>query len=313
MSWRPTAAPGALERRAAALAGIRAFFAARGVLEVDTPLLAPFGAVDPALASFAVDDGAAGTRYLQTSPEAAMKRLLAAGSGDIYQICHAFRREERSPLHLAEFTLVEWYRTGFDHHRLMDEVADLVAGVLPACRPVRVTFGELCRRHAGLDPHAADTATLAAFARDAGAALSPADCADRALLLDFVFAHAVLRALGRGSAAFIHDFPVELAAYARLDPGPPVTAARFELVIDGIEIANGYHEVTCAARQRACYARDEAVRRARGLPPMAPDGPLLAALEHGLPACAGVALGLDRLLMLAAGHDDVRAVVAFGD
>ncbi len=314
MNWRPSAADGSLARRAQALAAIRAFFAARGVLEVDTPLVAPFGAVDPALASLAVEATAdRPRRYLQTSPEAAMKRLLVAGSGDIYQLCHAFRQEARSPLHLEEFTLLEWYRLGFDQHRLMDEVEELVRLLLPACRPARHTFGALCRDHAGIDPHGTSTEALARFAEAEGVALGVADRIDRPLLLDFVFAHVVLRAIGPGTAVFVHDFPIELAAYARVTPGPPPSAARFELIVDGIELANGYHEVATAAGQRACYARDNAIRRARGLPGMAGDRALLAALEEGLPDCAGVALGLDRLLMLAAGLSDVRQTVAFGD
>lgn len=311
MDWRPTAARAALVRRAAILDALRAYFAAAGVLEVDTPLIGRAAAGDPAIASVAVDV-AGRTRYLQTSPESAMKRLLVAGSGDIFQICKAFRLEEDSAIHRCEFTLVEWYRLGFDHHDLMDDVAALVARVLPDLRLARASCAELARRCAAPDPHTAATAELAAWARDLGLQMSAADAADRTLLLDLLLSEIVRRAWPPGEGGFVYDFPVEQAAYARLGAGTPPVAARFELVIDGIEIANGWHEIADAASQRERHAQEAAARRARGLPVCEPDPGLMAALSHGLPDCAGVALGVDRLVMLACGAQDLAAVLAFG-
>ena len=311
MDWRPTAARPALLARAALLAKIRQHFAAAGVLEVDTPLLGHTGAADPALQSIAVPC-ADGTRYLQTSPEFAMKRLLAAGVGDIFQICKAFRGEEQSRLHRGEFTMLEFYRLGFDHHRLMDEVAELVGLGLPGRKIERVTVAALAAALAYPDPHTADTPTLAAFARARGAVLSAGDAADRVLLLDFLLEHLVREGLGSGRAAFLYDFPVEQGAYARVRPGPPPVAERFELIVDGVELANGYHEVTDAPTQRDLFAREAALRAARGLPPPVLDERLLAALAAGLPPCAGVALGIDRLLMLSTGASELGEVLAFG-
>ncbi len=315
MDWRPTATRAALARRAGILAQIRAHFTAADVLEVDTPLLGLAGAGDPAIASLEVDLHGS-TRFLQTSPEYAMKRLLAAGSGDVYQICKAFRDDEDGALHRPEFTLVEWYRLGFDHHALMDDVAALVGRVLPALALERAAFATLARRCGAPDPHAASTAELAAWAASLGFRTQADEATDRLLLLDLLLTEVVRRAWpssqGRLEGGFVYDFPVEQAAYARLRPGSPRLASRFELVIDGVELANGWHEVTDGATQRARHATEEAERRARGLPSRPPDPRLLAALDHGLPDCAGVALGLDRLVMLAAGARTLEEVLAFG-
>lgn len=312
MDWRPTASRAALVRRARIVEAIRAHFAAAGVLEVDTPLLGSAGAGDPAIASVPV---ALNGRplFLQTSPESAMKRLLAAGSGDIYQICKAFRAEEQGPLHRCEFTLVEWYRLGFDHHALMDDVAALVAAVLPGLVLERASCADLCRHRGAPDPHLASTPALADWAGNLGLQMSAANARDRSLLLDLLLSEIVRRAWPPGRAGFVYDFPVEQAAYARIRPGAPPVASRFELVIEGVEIANGWHEVTDALTQRERHAAEESARRARGLPSRPPDPRLLAALETGLPDCAGVALGIDRLVMLACGLQNLGEVLALGD
>ena len=310
MSWRPTASRSTLARRSEILASLRAHFTAAGVLEVDTPLLGAAGAGDPAIASCAVDLN--GRRhYLQTSPESAMKRLLAAGSGDIYQLCKAFRAEEQSPIHRCEFTLLEWYRLGYDHHRLMDDVAALVRRVLPGVVLERASFAALSARAGGPDPHRATTPELAAWAHAIGLQMGAADAGDRVLLLDLLLSEVVRRAWPSGGG-FVYDFPVEQAAYARIRDGDPPLASRFELVLDGIELANGWHEVNDGQTQRARHAAESVARRARGLPDMPPDPGLLAALESGLPDCAGVALGIDRLVMLACAARDLGAVLAFG-
>jgi lysyl-tRNA synthetase class 2 len=312
MNWRPTASRAALARRAGILGEIRAHFAREGVLEVDTPLLGIAGAGDPAIESVALEfDGR--RHYLQTSPESAMKRLLAGGSGDIFQICKAFRREERSPLHRCEFTLLEWYRLGFDHHRLMDDVAALVARVLPGLRLARASFAELSARCGAPDPHRAPTAALAEFAHDVGLRLSPGDSGDRVLLLDLLLSELVRRAWPPGEGGFVYDFPLEQAAYARVRDETPPVASRFELVIDGVELANGWHELKDLAVQRARHDGEHAARHARGQQAMPPDPRLLEALAAGLPDCAGVALGVDRLVMLALAGRDIAAALAFAD
>lgn len=312
MNWRPTAGPAALRRRAELLATCRRYFDEQGVLEVETPLIGAAGAGDPAIASLAVEhDGR--RRWLQTSPESAMKRLLAGGSGDIFQICKAFRDDAAGPLHRAEFTLLEWYRLGFDHHRLMDDVAALVARVLPAIRLERAPFAALCARCGAPDPHRAGTATLAEWARASGLELADADAADRVLLLDFLLSEVVRRAWAPGGGGFVYDFPAEQAAYARVRGGQPPVASRFELVVGGVEVANGWHELTDPGEQRARHAAEARARAAHGLPAQPPDPRLLAAFDAGLPACAGVAIGIDRLLMLACNADDIAQVLAFGN
>jgi lysyl-tRNA synthetase class 2 len=311
MEWRPTAPRETLVARAGLLQRIRSHFAAAEVLEVDTPLLGLAGAADPALQSLCVDLPA-GRRYLQTSPEFAMKRLLAAGSGSIYQICKAFRGEEQSRLHRGEFTMLEWYRVGFDHHQLMDEVAAIVRLALPDLSIERMSLAALAAQIGAANPHTSTTQELAEYARSRGAVLSSTDAADRSLLLDLLLEELVRVGVGTSRAAFVYDFPVEQAAYARLRHDQAPVAERFELVVHGVELANGYHEVTDPAEQQLRFEREAALRHARGLPPPVIDKRLLAAINSGLPACAGVALGLDRLLMLALNASDLGEVLAFG-
>lgn len=308
--WPPTAGLDALRLRARLLASIRAFFAERDVLEVETPALAHAGASDPHIASLVLHSTVAGELYLQTSPEFAMKRLVAAGSGPIYQIARAFRDGESGRLHNPEFTLLEWYRPGFDHHRLMDELDDLVERILGPGRTRRITYREAFTASVGIDPFFTDTSGLRARAVAAGLALGEGDAPDRDTLLEFLFSHRVQPALGEGRV-FVHDYPASQAALARVRDGEPPVAERFELFVNGVEMANGYHELGDAAEQRARFTADTCARARRGLAPMPLDERLLAALAHGLPDCAGVAVGLDRLFMVAAGADSVAAVMAF--
>jgi len=316
--WRPSASVERLRLRAGILARIRDFFARRGVLEVETPCMASTTATDPHVHSLRTEwpgPGAAapGSRWLQPSPEFAMKRLLAAGSGPIFQLGRAFRDGERGRLHAPEFTLLEWYRPGFDHHALMDEAAALLAalGLAGAGAGTRLEYPRAFEAAAGLDPLSADEAAL----RERAAALGVASAArgegfDRDACLDAIFALAVQPSLPPG-AVFVHAYPASQAALARLSGQRPETAERFELFLDRVEIANGYHELTDAAEQRRRLEADRAARARRGLPVPPADERLLAALEHGLPACAGVALGVDRLVMLAAGASHIDEVVAF--
>ena len=309
-AWRPGADLAVIRARAELLAASRRFFADRGILEVETPLLCSHGVSDPSIDSFALPlEG--GERYLQSSPEFAMKRLLAAGSGPIYQVTRAFRRGEAGPRHNPEFSLLEWYRPGFDHHQLMAEVAELVACCIGE-RPWRkCSYRELFEDLLAIDPMTATDAVVEARARahvDVGAMSGGRD-----LWLDLLMSHVIEPRLSGPDLVFVYDYPVTQAALAVLGTSDGQRVAhRFELYIDGVELANGYFELTDVDEQRRRFESDNAGRSTRGQPQMPVDHRLLAALASGLPACSGVALGLDRLLMLATGERDIRRVLAFG-
>jgi elongation factor P--(R)-beta-lysine ligase len=313
--WRPSASRERLAVRAALLARARAFFAARGVLEVDTPLVVNCPVSEPHIHSASVELGAgAAPYYLHTSPEYAMKRLLAAGSGDIYQICHVVRSQESGRLHNTEFTLIEWYRVGFSIGELMDELEELVRELLgPAAArraSERVSYREAFQRALHLDPFTASVAALAQAAAPLGlhaTTLAP----ERDEWLELLMGALVGPQLGRGAFTFVHGYPVSQAALARVDPQDERIAQRFELYCEGIELANGFHELAAAAEQRARFAQDNEARRRRGLASAPPDERLLAALAAGLPDCAGVALGFDRTVMLATGARQIEEVLAF--
>ena len=297
-----------LQRRADFLAAIRAFFAARGVIEADTAQLRACGVTDPQLVPLAADGG-----YLQTSPEYALKILLAAGAGDLYQLAHVFRGEEEGRKHRREFMLLEWYRCGYDHLRLMDEVTALVHALLPASRdrPVRRTpYPALFRDRFGIDIHHADDATIRRLAT-AHIPESAAWPLTRDAMLDLLYSHYIEPQLGRGALEYICDYPPSQAALARIieNADGEVVAARFELYIDGMELCNGFWELADAAEQRARFLADNRARVQAGLPQIPLDEDFLAALAHGLPDCAGVALGVDRLLMLASGAAHIEEVV----
>ena len=274
--WRPSASIEHLKRRAELLAQARAFFAGRDVIEVQTPVLAKDSVTEPDVQSIEVPDYG----YLQTSPEYQMKRLLAAGMPSCYQLGPAFRHGEQGRLHNPEFTMLEWYRLGFDHNQLMYEVADLVDTLLGPKPNQRLTYEDVVGKSEGRT-------------RDA---------------LDLAFAEACERLTpGR---FFITDYPADQAALARINPDGQ-TAARFELVIDGSEIANGYWELLDADEHRQRFKTDREIRQQRGLPAMTVDEAFLETLEHGLPECAGVALGFDRLVMLGVGAKALSDVTAF--
>ena len=307
--WRPAAGVETLRRRASLLAQIRAFFVERAVLEVDTPLLGSAPSSDSQQQCLDVAVPGSGRRYLQPSPEFAMKRLLAAGSGSIYQICKAFRAGEHGTRHRTEFTLVEWYRVGFDYRALMDEVQSLVCGLLQRPPARAFSYRELFQRHAAVDPLADSDQVL--WQRVAAAGIEPSAAlrdAGRDAALDILLTRLVEPAMAPLGAVFVYDYPASQAALARLRPDQPALAERFELYVDGIELANGFTELADAVEQRRRFEADNQTRRARGLPTVPLDEELLAALRHGLPDCAGVALGFDRLLMLACGLDDIAAL-----
>jgi len=316
--WRPSASPATLVIRARLLQRIRAFFQAREVLEVETPLLSRAAVTAPHLESFVIQDPRGGTpRYLHTSPEFAMKRLLAAGSGSIYQVCKVFRQGEAGRQHNPEFSMLEWYRLGFNHLRLMTEVDDLLRalldGYLPLADTLQLTYREVFQRYAGLDPLMASIPELQATVRQRSIDVTGLDQHHKDPWLDLLMTHVVEPALPQGGPVFIYDYPASQAALARIRQEQPPVAERFELYLGGMELANGFHELTDAAEQRQRFTADLASREASRLACVPVDKRFLAALESGLPACAGVALGIDRLVMLAAGVKSISEVIAFDD
>jgi elongation factor P--(R)-beta-lysine ligase len=292
----------------------REFFKHRGVLEVDTPILSAAAVSDPQIESLATQvAGLPGRRYLCPSPEYAMKRLLAAGSGDIYQICKVFRDAERGRWHNPEFTMLEWYRVGFDDAALMDEVEMLIGQLLAPERQLqtaeRLSYAAALQRHAGVDAFSSSEAELCEAAIRHGVTCEAE--LDRDAKLDLLMGLIVGPRLGRENPCFICDYPASQAALARLRPGDPRVSARFELYLDGLELANGFHELVQPDEQRGRFARDLKLRRARGRIEAPLDENLLAALEHGMPDCAGVALGFDRLVAIALGADRLGDAMSF--
>jgi lysyl-tRNA synthetase class 2 len=320
--WQPSATLETLKLRARMLERIRAFFSAHDVLEVETPILSSAATPDPALASLATRYHGpfyphGQTLYLHTSPEFPMKRLLAAGSGSIYQICKVFRDGEAGRLHNPEFTMLEWYRAGFDLRQLMDEVEALVRLVmddrLTLASTEWISYREAFERHTGLDPHAAAVRDFARVAQEHGIH-PPAGLGDHheaSIWRDLLLSHLIEPRLGMDRLCFVYDYPASQASLARVRPGTPPVAERFELYLHGIELANGFHELADPAEQRTRFERQLHARIAAGLdtPPL--DEHLLTALASGLPDCSGVALGIDRLAMLAAGAQSVAEVMAF--
>jgi lysyl-tRNA synthetase class 2 len=324
--FRPTANWPNLRLRAGLLRRLREFFDTRGFLEVETPILSADTVVDRHLDPFCVDisplpleEGTAARRmWLQTSPEFAMKRLLAAGAGAIYQVARVFRLDEIGPLHNPEFTLVEWYQPDDGLNEGMQLTGDLCEALLQRGSSERIRYREAFERYVGVDPHRADGETLAAAAKKLGVE-SPASLSieDRDGWLDLLMVERIQPHLGVERPTLLYDYPASQAALARLRPAtagdmesPPV-AERFELYVDGIELANGYHELLDPVELRARNRQVNAQRVADGKPALPEQSRLLAAMASGLPSAVGVALGFDRLVMLAAGARNIAEVVAF--
>ncbi|MET0066071.1 MAG: EF-P lysine aminoacylase EpmA [Candidatus Thiodiazotropha sp.] len=316
--WRPSANPQMLQQRAGMLRRIRQFFDSRDILEVDTPVCARHATTDPAIESFLTRYTGPGAGsglecYLQTSPEFFMKRLLCAGSGPIYQICKVFRDGELGSRHNPEFTLLEWYRPGFDHHALMGEVAELILSLSGEPLVVeRHTYREIFQQTLSLDPHMAEAVELRDCAIAQGiAGAEQLQLGHRDAWLDLLLSHLIEPGLGRSGLTFIYDYPASQAALARINDEDPPLAQRFELYWQGMELANGFYELQDAEVQRARFEADNRQRRSAGVPQRPADEWLLEAMAEGLPECAGVALGIDRLLMLLTGCRDIREVLSF--
>ena len=316
--WRPSAPLVNLAERAGLLTQLRTFFSDRAVLEVDTPLLSQATVPDPGIDVFSLTpaDNPATSRYLQTSPEFAMKRLLAAGTGDIYQISKAFRQGEAGRYHNPEFTLLEWYRVGWDHAALMREVAALLSTVLGTPGWQVWPYRELFRVLLGIDPMAdCDSGAVPEnWLRVAKMRLGDVpEELDRDTFLDLLMSHCIEPDIRDWGVVFVTDFPPSQAALARkaLIAGESV-AARFECYVQVRELANGYWEQIDADALSAQLHAENTRRQQRGLSPRPIDERLLAAHRHGLPECAGVALGVDRLLAVKLGVDNLGETISFG-
>ena len=323
IDWQPSASFDALRLRARLNAAVREFFFQRGVLEVETPIMSQAGNTEPNIASFALEfsgrtNGGARARWLRTSPEHPLKRLLAAGLGDCYELGRVFRDGEAGGRHNPEFTMLEWYRLGMDHVQLATETAELVRMALALvgreASVESVTYRDLYLRELGIDPMTAPDDAL----RDA---LGDVVIDSRGLVrddwLDLLMTHRIQPGLSPDAMLVVRDYPASQCALARIRQpdsaaaGEQPVAERFELYLGPLELANGYHELADAGEQRSRFERDLAVRQGRGLEPPAIDERLLAALAYGLPGCAGVALGVDRLLMAMQGTGAIADVLAF--
>lgn len=314
-SWRPSAALAILRTRARILNTIRAFFAARDVLEVETPLLCHTSVTDPYIQSIpaffqAHPDQPQHRYYLQTSPEYAMKRLLAANSGPIFQITKAFRQGEVGRFHNPEFTMLEWYQPGYNHHDLMNEMDELLQLVLNTKPAERKTYAALFQEYLNIDPHFASLDELRHSANE-NKIIVQDDNIDRDTWLNLLSTCCIEPRIGKDRPVFIYDFPASLAALARIQPGHPPLAARFEVYMQGIELANGFYELQDANEQRKRFAENLLQRQKLGCEEILMDEYLLNALAHGLPDCAGVALGIDRLIMLATNSSSIAEVLSF--
>lgn len=315
-TWQPTTTLSMLRNRAKLLSDIRQFFSERQVLEVETPLLSQATVTDPHLHSFQThycldNTEPSQTFFLQTSPEFAMKRLLAAGSGPIYQISKAFRNQgELGRYHNPEFSLLEWYQPNYTHHQLMDEVEELLKSLL-ACQPAqRFSYAEIFQTYLNIDPHQLSIEELKQITISLGLNTKNLDLNTTEDYLNFLMSYVIEPQLPK-QLVFIYDYPVTLAALAKVRTDPTPIAERFEVYLQGIELANGFHELSDANEQRRRFHNDLNHRAKQGYPDVPIDEYLLAALAHGLPDCAGVALGIDRLLMIMAQADKLSDVISF--
>ena len=290
--------------RAETFTKIRNFFATRNVIEVETPLLSHATNPAPHLNSFCLDN-----LYLQTSPEFAMKRLLATGSGDIYQICKAFRKDEIGRFHNPEFTILEWYRLGFNHHDLMAEVNEFLKVTINAPESKRFTYKEIFEEFLKINPHTNNLDQLKAAAQKNN--LSVANLSDDYdTWLQLLFTHLIEPKLGQEYPVFVYDFPAAQAMLAKVRAEEPIVASRFEVYFKGVELANGFHELSDTKEQRKRFVQDLAMRQKLKLPQIPLDENFLLALTN-LPDCSGVALGIDRLLLLAANAASLNEVLCY--
>lgn len=315
--WQSKLSRQQLQFRANMIQKIRQYFTKHDILEVDTPMLSRYATTDPAIESFSVNISNFPTekRYLHSSPEFPMKRLLASGSGCIYQICKVFRDAEQGTYHNPEFTLVEWYRVGIDHFQLMSEVKTLIEILFAESRLIQqtetISYQELFLRSIKIDPIEADIADLKAICETHQIHLSQYEkVTDKDIWLDLLMSHVIQPQMQVGAMLFVYDYPASQASLAQLNADGN-TAQRFEVFISGIEIANGFHELSDANEQYLRFKQEQQLRQQNAQASKPMDEFLLAALQNGLPDCSGVALGLDRLLMLISKANHIKQVIPF--
>ncbi|OBW95948.1 elongation factor P--(R)-beta-lysine ligase [Gallibacterium salpingitidis] len=313
-NWKSTSSIQNLLKRAKIISDIRQFFVDRGLLEVETPILSAFSVTDVHLATFQTEftppfGPNPQTLHLITSPEYHMKRLLAEGSGPIFQICKVFRNEEAGKRHNPEFTMLEWYRPFFDMYRLINEVDDLLQQILDCPPTESLSYQFVFQEYVGLDPLSATKAELVEKAKQQG--LVNADMEGRDTLLQYLFSEVVEKNIGQEHPVAVYHFPAAQAALAQISSEDHRVAERFEFYYKGLELANGFHELTDANEQLHRFEQDNLLREKLHLPPQQMDTRFLAALKSGLPSCSGVALGVDRLLMIALSTDNIEDVISF--
>ncbi len=319
MSWQASLTWHHAQSRAKIITQIREFFAQRQVVEVETPLLSNHTVTDVHLDAFSsrynfladASKAQSSTMYLQTSPEFAMKRLLASGYGCIYQVCKAFRHEPYGRYHNPEFTMLEWYRLGYDHFDLMTEVAELLQTVLACSTPVQMTYQAAFIKYVTLDPLTASREQLFAAIKRSGKFSEWLLSVDDDTLLQFIFAELIECHIGADAPCFIYHFPASQASLAKISREDPSVAERFECYYRGIELANGFHELTDADLQLARFEQDNVIRTSNRTEKKAIDPNFIQALSSGLPECSGVALGIDRLVMLALELDHIDQTLTF--
>lgn len=319
MTWQPTASINNLLKRAKIVSKVRQFFADRCILEVETPTLSQYAVTDVHLSSFHTlflkpgenDEQQGRKMSLITSPEYHMKRLLAAGSGPIYQICKCFRNhEEVSRYHNPEFTMLEWYRIQFDMMQMINEVDDLLQSILDCDPAERISYQKAFQRHLNIDPLEADHATLVEAIKQLNIELNTDDY-DRDTLLQCLFSFGVEPHIGQEKPIAVYNFPASQAALAAISSEDHRVASRFEFYYKGVELANGFKELTNPQEQKMRFEQNNIDRANQNLPPQNIDIELIAAMEAGLPDCAGVAVGLDRLIMLALDAMNLDDVISF--
>jgi len=309
-SWQPTADINSLKRRSQILRNIREFFFAKNIMEVETPILAKNTVTDPYIDSFKVNYQNT-TCFLQTSPEYAMKRLLAAGSGDIYQLTKSFRLEEQGSIHNPEFTMLEWYREGIDHMQLITEVDELLQHTLNTKPATKISYTKCWQQHLSINPSNCSIEELKILTGKHIPSFENQNLTHNEYL-DLLFTHIIEPTLGFNSPVFIYDYPASQASLAKIttNNGEQV-ACRFELYIEGTELANGFYELQDAAEQMNRFLQDNKIRKQLNKDTITIDHQLIAALSGGLPNCSGVALGIDRLVMLACKKEKLSDVMSF--
>ena len=308
-NWRPTISTKNIQLRAQLLSDARYFFQERNIVEVETPLLGSHTVTDPNIESFTLSHSGT-TKYLQTSPEYAMKRLLASGSPDIYQICKSFRYAESGAIHNPEFTLVEWYRLGFSFDQIIEETIKFLQTLLAKDLLVeRLTYDDVFKKHLGFILDDFSESEIRGFAINNG-------LLDRGKLMfeecvDYIFSHCVLPKMSSQHLTVVTDYPASQAALAKLSPGNNKVAERFEVFFQNVELANGYHELTDCAEQNKRFQKDNHQRETNEKMRIDPDLRLLEAMKFGLPDCSGVAVGFDRIMMLRVGASSISEVLSF--